>query len=295
MQTASVSILATVQQYLDAWAARDGQCVLSTFAADGTYTDPTAGTVSGPALAGYVGALCVAFPDLHFDVESIATLDDNTVVLRWLMLGTRRGPIAGRPASGRQIAFPGINVIVVGGGKVRSVRGYFDQKTFYEQVGLQVLLAPRDNDRVQYGVAGYTRTGRTTRPAAFSTTWIDVRDEREQLQVLEGVQQVIGEVAADPAFISLLGAIVGSRMFTATAWTDADAMKRLIGGAAHRKAKQLPMAHGVGSAVHTSAAVVEHQNALWVRCPTCGDLGRNDDRDASCRCGAQLPDPPPYW
>jgi steroid delta-isomerase-like uncharacterized protein len=146
MQVTDISALAAAHEYLAAWNARDAERVLASFSHGGTYTDPTVGTLSGPAIAGYVAALCAAFPDLHFDDEGILTAGENVVVARWVMGGTQHGPLAGRPPMGREIAVPGIDVITTEDGKVRSVRGFFDQKTFFEQLGLQVLLAPQSSE-----------------------------------------------------------------------------------------------------------------------------------------------------
>jgi hypothetical protein len=177
----------------------------------------------------------------------------------------------------------------------RSVRGYFDQKTFFEQLGLQVLLAPQSNERVKYGVAAYAQSGRRTKPGAFSTTWIEVRNVHEQPLVLEGTHRVVGEAGPDAGFISWLGAIVDGRMFTATAWADIESMQRVTRGPAHRAGMELAMTNGVGASMHTSTWVVDQQNPLFVRCPECGTLSRGDVADARCRCGETLPPPPPFW
>jgi steroid delta-isomerase-like uncharacterized protein len=295
MQLIDRPVIAAAQEYLDAWNAQDGERVVRSFVAGGTYTDPTVGTLSGPAIGGYVNALLAAFPDLSFAIEEVLPAGEGVVVARWIMQGTHLGPLFGRPPMGRQIALPGIDVITVEGGKVRSVRGYFDQKTIFVQLGLQVLLAPESNERVKYGVAAYTRSGRRTRPGAFTTTWIDVRDEREQQIVIEGSQRVVAEAAPDSGFISWLGVVVDGRLFTATAWEDMESMERVMRGPAHRAAMALAMTDGVGTSMHTSAWVVDHQNPLLVRCSACGALAKHDAPDAKCRCGAELPPAPPFW
>jgi hypothetical protein len=175
------------------------------------------------------------------------------------------------------------------------VQGYFDQKTFFEQLGLQVLLAPQSDERLAWGVAAYARSGRRTRPGAFSTTWIDVRDEQEQQQVAGASMQVITELGPVPGFISWLGVIAAGRMFTATAWEDAETPKRLMHEGSHRKATELFFAGDLGTAVHTSVWTVDHQNALWVRCAACKQVVKYDEGEPTCRCGQRLPPAPPYW
>ena len=58
------------KQYLEAWNAHDADAIARTFAADGTYRDPTAGQISGEAIGAYAKALWEAFPDLLFEIVS---------------------------------------------------------------------------------------------------------------------------------------------------------------------------------------------------------------------------------
>jgi predicted ester cyclase len=296
MQLADSPALTAAHDYLDAWNARDGERVMRAFVAGGTYSDPAAGTLSGSAIGGYVAALGESFPDLHFDVERVLPTGEDTVIVTWVMQGTQHGPLAGRLPTGRSIALPGLDVITtIADGEVRSVRGYFDQKLFFEQLGFQVLVAPQSDSRVRYGVAAYARSGRCTRPAAFTTTWIDVRDEQEQQLVVESSRRVVAEAAPDAGFISWLGVIVDGRLFTATAWENLESMQRVMRGPAHLQGMELATRHGVGTAMHTSAWVVGHQNPLYVRCLSCGTLVQHAAPLGQCRCGAELPPAPPFW
>ncbi len=62
------------------------------------------------------------------------------VAAQWVMRGTNTGPFGGGPSTGQSVALPGADFISVEGDKIRSVQGYFDQKTFVEQLGLQVIV-----------------------------------------------------------------------------------------------------------------------------------------------------------
>jgi steroid delta-isomerase-like uncharacterized protein len=135
--TAQPNAVAMAQAYMQAWNDHDGAAVVATFADGGTYVDPTLpGPVGGQALADYVAGLAAAFPDLSFEVGQL-TAEDDRVVVPWRMHGTNTGPLPGVPEpTGGTCDLPGVDVITVGSGGLMSVVGYFDQKTFAEQLGL---------------------------------------------------------------------------------------------------------------------------------------------------------------
>lgn len=58
------------------------------------------------------------------------------------MQGTFAGPLPGAPGpTGATFDLPAVDVITVAPEGIVSVIGYFDQKTFMEQLGLQVVIA----------------------------------------------------------------------------------------------------------------------------------------------------------
>ena len=134
--------LDTARRYLDAWNAHDADAIVSTFAANGTYRDPTTAEVSGEGIRSYAQRLWDAFPDLAFDIVSLAEAGAGRVVVEWVMKGTNTGALHGLPATGRSVALPGVDVIEVGAGGIGSVTGYFDTRAIPEQLGLQVLIQP---------------------------------------------------------------------------------------------------------------------------------------------------------
>src|SRR5215831_676710 len=120
--------------YFDAWNRRDPAAIVATFTEGGTYHDPTVPqSLSGPTLVAYTSGLFAAFPDLSFEVVSAAQTGDHTVAAQWMMRGTNSGPLAASPPTGKAVALPGADFITVDQDKIRSVQGYFDQKTFLEQ------------------------------------------------------------------------------------------------------------------------------------------------------------------
>ncbi len=49
-----------------------------------------------------------------------------------------------------------LDLITVGEGGITSVVGYFDQKTFVEQLGLQVILVPANEPPMLFGMSART-------------------------------------------------------------------------------------------------------------------------------------------
>ena len=131
--------------YFAAWNSRDPGAVAATFVEGGTYADPATGApLSGLAIVGYVQGILTIFPNLSFDVVSEQDLGNGRVAAQWIMRGTNTGPLPGGPPLGRSIALPGADFIQIEGDGVRSVDGYFDQKTMLEQMGLAVTPMPAE-------------------------------------------------------------------------------------------------------------------------------------------------------
>ena len=122
-----MSALAAAQAYFDAWNARDAAAILASLTAEGTYEDPlTQGPISGAAIEGYVKALWAAFPDLAFEVASVAETTGGRVAAEWIMRGTNSGSFNGLPPTGIAIESRGSDFIETRDGKVSRVVGYFD-------------------------------------------------------------------------------------------------------------------------------------------------------------------------
>lgn len=59
-----------------------------------------------------IGALYRAFPDLRAEVEDVVVdRAAGTAAVRWSAVGTHTAPYLGAPASGRRIAFKGIEIV----------------------------------------------------------------------------------------------------------------------------------------------------------------------------------------
>ena len=109
-------------RYFEAWNRRDPSGIAAMFAEGGTYSDPaTGGPLSGQAIAEYSGGLFATFPDLSFDLVSVAPVGDGMVAAQWLMKGTNSGSLAGLPPTGQSLALPGGDFIGIEGDKVDSL------------------------------------------------------------------------------------------------------------------------------------------------------------------------------
>ena len=107
--------LEVAQKYFDAWNRRGPSSIVATFVDGGTYNDPTLGkgAITGPAIAEYTSGLFSAFPDLFFEILSIAPAGDGVVAVQWLMKGTNTGAFGGGPPTGQSVALPGADFITV--------------------------------------------------------------------------------------------------------------------------------------------------------------------------------------
>jgi steroid delta-isomerase-like uncharacterized protein len=139
------SPLAIVKAYMQAWNDHDGAAVRRLFAPNGSYLDPTLSDPLPPEGAEMlVSALHTAFPDYVFDYDRLS-VDGDLVFVPWQMRGTFTGPLPGLPGpTGASFNLSAVDVITVGPEGIISAVGYFDQKSYLEQLGLQVVVAPGD-------------------------------------------------------------------------------------------------------------------------------------------------------
>jgi steroid delta-isomerase-like uncharacterized protein len=78
-----------------------------------------------------------AFPDVHFTITDQLAAGDS-VMLRWELRGTHRGPLRGLAATGRAIHFPGMVLMRFADGKV------CDAKVVWHALGMQQQLGLLD-------------------------------------------------------------------------------------------------------------------------------------------------------
>jgi len=299
MQTVSatgrgVTAVEVATRYVDAWNRHEPAAIVAAFASGGTYSDPAAGTLSGESIGAYASGLFESFEDLRFDIVGAATTAAGDVVVEWVMRGTNSGPLFGAPPTGGTLALPGVDVITLDGDLIRSVQGYFDQKTFVEQAGLQAVIMPREIGPFTFGVAVYASRDQKTAPGAFSITSIEARGEEEVAQIDNLSFEIVSELLETPGFLSFAGVTVGLRGLTITAWESEEDAGRLRRQQPHKAAMAKFFGSEWASGGFTSVWVPERINALWQRCAACDAPVNAHTANGVCGCGAVLPVPPPY-
>jgi steroid delta-isomerase-like uncharacterized protein len=280
--------------YFSAWNARDADAVVATFGDSGTYTDPTTnGPLSGTAIGAYAKRLWDAFPDLSFEIRSVAETVANKVVAEWTMNGTNTGAFAGLPATGRPVSVPGLDVVVTGPGGIASVTGYFDSRVVPEQLGLQVLVQPRSIGPFSFGNSVAVQSGKKTKPGAFSITAI--WNEAEQDADVRALSQATAQdMLKMKGFIGLALLRVGGRGITISAWEKPEDAKQVLTSGAHREA-MARFWKDLGDAAFTSVWTPDHINPLWVRCPACRKMNDYEKNAGQCACGRALSEAPAYF
>lgn len=288
--------LQVAQDYFDAWNAHDSKAIVEVFADGGTYTDPTTpGPLSGDAIGGYAEALWAAFPDLSFDIVSIARDETGLIAAEWRMKGTNRGSMNGLPPTMAAVELPGADFIRLDGEKIRSVQGYFDGAAVPRALGLDVIVQPKAIGPFSFGVSTRASNGNTTTPGAFSITWIAARTDAEKLEIQQSGRQITEEMLRMPGFISWVSAHVGDRMMTITAWESPEAIQQLMKAQVHRVAMKSTLDGNLGGGGVTGVWVPARLNRRLVRCTVCSKMVDGEKAQGTCPCGAALPDLPAYW
>ncbi|MFS4091929.1 ester cyclase [Streptomyces sp. AF1A] len=106
-------------------------------APDSVDHDPAPG--QGPGPEGYkamFGELRTAFPDLQVEVEHLMATDDE-LAFAYTITGTHRGPLLGRPATGKKVKYRGMQISRFDGdGKLVERWGSSDELGMLRQLGL---------------------------------------------------------------------------------------------------------------------------------------------------------------
>jgi len=291
-----MSALDTAHRYFDAWNARDADAILGSLSVDATYRDPmTNGPVKGDAIKRYASGLWESFPDLSFDIVSVAETGGGRIAAEWLMRGTNLGPFRGLPPTGKRIETAGADFLTTAGGKVTSVSGYFDAGSVPRQLGLQLIVQPSEIGPFRFGVSTAVQTGNPEAPAAFSITQLQALDDEAALQVRERSRGIMLEMMKTSGFIGAVAVTIGQRQMTVSAWSDAQAPARFAREGSHAAAMQPFFAGSIAEAGYTSVWSPTRINAYWVRCSACRRMTDARTGGQQCSCGTRLSAPPPYW
>jgi steroid delta-isomerase-like uncharacterized protein len=244
-----MSLTSALDRYFDAWNDHDPEAVVSALSSGGTYEDPTTGgPLGGDALADNVSTLLTGFPDVCFDLVSVATTGDSTAAAQWVMRGTNTGPMPQGPATGQAIALPGADFIDYdpASDKLAKVVGYFDTATMLGQLGLQAHISPADMEPViKFGVGLHVDTQRTAIPGAFSITWIDI-DPEHQFTLIDASTKIVMEQLGNDGYLGACLVTLGRRNYTFTAWESVDAARKALRGGAHGEAMRMAHQGGLG-------------------------------------------------
>ena len=244
-----MSLTDALDRYFAAWNDHDPKAVVQSLADGGSYQDPTTGgPLTGDALAANVATLLAGFPDVHFDLVSVARTSDTTAAAQWLMRGTNTGPMPAGPATGQTVALPGADFIDYdpAADRIAKVTGYFDTATMLTQLGLQAHITPADMEPVTtYGVSLRVDTQRQAIPGAFSVTWLDVDPEHE-FALIDAANNVVTEQLGNNGYLGSCFATIGRRHYTFTAWESAEAATAALRTGAHAAAMRLAKSGGTG-------------------------------------------------
>lgn len=82
----------------------------------------------------FVTAMRTAFPDIHFAVED-TVVEGDKVMIRYTVRGTQQGALAGIPATGKQVQFPGIDIFRIADGQMAEEWLMYDQQALLQQIG----------------------------------------------------------------------------------------------------------------------------------------------------------------
>lgn len=291
-----MSNIGTARRYLDGWVARDAGAVLATLTPDGTYEDPSSrGPLSGEAFRAYMQGLWQAFPDLTFSIESIGEMGPDLVAAQWVMTGTNHGSMMGLPPTGKQIALRGADFFRMKDGLIQSVTGYFDSRAVPSQLGLDVIVQPKEIGPFRFGISSMVQTGKTEEPGAFSITCLEAADAEGVLKVRAASRDSLLDMLKMEGFIGATTATIGTRMVTISAWATPEDSRRVMKEGRHAEAQRMMFDGKTARAGFTSVWTKHHINPPFMRCEACGKMHRGAAPASACSCGAVLPAAQPYW
>ena len=292
-----MNALEVVQRYLAAWSVGDPAKLLPMFAEEGTHEDPTSGgPVGGEALARHVGGLRALFPDLSFAIVGTPRVSDAGGAVEWIMRGASALPVMSGAPTERAVELRGADFITLEDGRVRTAVRYFDQRTLFDQLGLQTSVQPPfPLESVEYGSCSHMSVGPSKKPGALSLTWIVPRSVEERQRLRDRMEKILLDMPETAGFLSMMLAGCGDKLFTLAAWSDPESPQKMAPQGAHRRAMEDFWKGDLGAASMTSLWVPLRINGPHIRCTACDQMVDYDESSPACGCGSRLPDPPHYW
>jgi hypothetical protein len=284
-----------IEAYFQAWNARDSRAVGKLFSDGGTYEDPMTRMAVHPYdVEAVMDSISNVFPDYRFEAKARTMADDRAVV-EWEMTGKNSKPLKpGIDATDKSLHLNGVEIFR-GADGFTSVTRIFDQKSMYEQIGMQVIVEPFRQGKAAFGYSKRVSSGNLAVPAIMGMTWIRFRDQSELDRIRAHAAHIIQDFLDEPGFISIVTGAAGDRAFTVHAWETQEALDRAL-GKSHSRAKHDFRTGDLSPGVWTSVWKPDHINRLWTRCAICAQPNAATDNPGLCaNCGAILPERPPYW
>lgn len=279
--------ITTCNRYFDAWRRRDPNAMLATFARGGTYRDPTTpGPIGGDALRSHVEGLWAAFPDLAFMFGDAHRVGDDRVHAEWTMTGTHAGALGGLPPTGKAVRLDGVDVIDVDALGIRSVRGFFDSAELPRQLGLDVIVQPRQIGPFSFGTSTVVRAGRPQTPGVLAVTELVADSDAAVAGVRDLSRQTVIESLEAPGFLWFTSAVAGRRMTTVSMWDSPQSMRAAMSSGTHAEAMRR-FGELAGAGVTSVFAPLRFGPYLQ-RCSGCGRIARLAEREGQCACKTRL-------
>ena len=197
--------------------------------------------------------------------------------------------------TGGSIALPGADFIQVEDGKIRSVRGYFDNSTMQKQLGMEVMAYPAEpQGPLSFGSTLRVESGKNAQPGAISLTWIESHSDADGQHLNEYTQKIVEEATQLPGFLGIVLPSIGKRGYTITAWEDVDQPRRLLREGQHKESMKWFFSEDA-TAVGMISVWKLHHIRMMLRCAACHKIVDADAKHKTCSCGEPLPEPPQYW
>jgi len=137
-----------LESAIEYWNAGDREAWVALYADDVVYEAPGGQRISGLAdlKSKYFDALLTAAPD-RTSRDVVLFVDGEYAVEQARYVGTHTGPLLSPegvevPATEKQFDFPFVGIFRVHGGKIRSIRIYYDQIELLTQLGLMPAASP---------------------------------------------------------------------------------------------------------------------------------------------------------
>jgi heme-degrading monooxygenase HmoA len=201
----------------------------------------------------------------------------------------------GLPPTGKSVMLRGADFFRMKDGKIQSVTGYFDTRAIPAQLGLDVIVQPKQVGPFKFGVSTSVQTGKTQEPGAFSITYLEAADANAVQKIREGSRASLIDMLKMDGFIGATTAVIGTRMVTISAWDKPEDSRNVMKEGKHAEAQRMMYDGSIARNGYTSVWTKHHINPAFMRCVACGKMNRGAGPGNMCSCGAKLPDPAPYW